>query len=958
MLSRANPAVSRSTPLRRSGLPPAPAALSRAVLHGLRDPQGSTDAGTSLPYGVGPYGFGNQQGFGLTELLIVGAAAIAVAGASYIVYQKSDTAQRVTREVDNVGAVAENVVRMYSSRTGFSQLTNNNAIAGEMFPASLVSTTGSIRNAWGGSVTVAATPVSVGGAPASADQGFKITYNGVDSSACANFVSSAGPGFFDVLVAGTSVLNSANHNQIDTTATAQRCSSAPTATVEFVYGRASLGAPLSCTASLPPAEVQSQTYACPPGQLISSPGAALYAPSGPQTRQRSPFCNAGGTVDFGTWTAWSPTYTCAPVCATVTTPYSQPAPCPAGQVASSSPYGPTSGTQSRVGTRTCATPIGPLNPESYTPWSTTGQSCAPVCANTSGNESQAAPCPAGQLATTAPYGTTSGTQTRSWTATCTTPVGPLGAPNYTPWTISGQSCAPACTPTSGTESQPAPCPAGQVASTSPYGATSGTQTRSWTQSCTTPVGPLAAPVYTPWTITGQSCVPVCAPVSAPESQTGTCPAGQLSTTAPYGSSITQSRTRTQTCSTPIGPLAPPAYTAWTPTLSCAPACSTVNTPESQTATCPAGQSGSWTQTRTNTQTCSTPVGPLNPSTYTPWSPATAPAGTCTPVCGAAPAPASQSLTCPAGQTGTWTQQHGWTSAPSPTCWTAAPWSDVTNTCAPPSCPAAPSPAFQTRSPSCPAGQSGTWNQRRNWAASPYPSCGAWGTWFDTTNTCAPNTCPVSSPPSTTPACPSGGNQAGGSWGQSAFPSCTWSYNGGTCPTCPPAPAPVSQSLSCPSGQTGTWTQQRGWVSASYPTCWTAGSWTDTTNTCAPSAPTVNKSCGPATCSIVHTVPFGPSTPYFPGFFFRVGDQCSGTPTTYSCTGFANPSLWTVSWTITRGSSWAPQNCPSGSGSNYSCAVQGASCAAGTAQASVVVRYTPTGQTYNFSFVGDCELNHL
>ncbi len=43
------------------------------------------------------------------------------------------------------------------------------------------------------------------------------------------------------------------------------------------------------------------------------------------------------------------------------------------------------------------------------------------------------------------------------------------------------------------------------------------------------------------------------------------------------------------------------------------------------------------------------------------------------VCGAAPATATQSVACPAGTTGTWTQSHGWSPVAYPTCWTANAW---------------------------------------------------------------------------------------------------------------------------------------------------------------------------------------------------------------------------------------------------------------------------------------------
>jgi hypothetical protein len=65
-------------------------------------------------------------------------------------------------------------------------------------------------------------------------------------------------------------------------------------------------------------------------------------------------------------------------------------------------------------------------------------------------------------------------------------------------------------------------------------------------------------------------------------------------------------------------------------------------------------------------------------------------GIAPPVCSAMPAVASQDVTCPAGTTGTWTQTHGWNSAPYPSCWTAQAWqptSPPANRCQPVPAPA-------------------------------------------------------------------------------------------------------------------------------------------------------------------------------------------------------------------------------------------------------------------------------
>jgi hypothetical protein len=47
------------------------------------------------------------------------------------------------------------------------------------------------------------------------------------------------------------------------------------------------------------------------------------------------------------------------------------------------------------------------------------------------------------------------------------------------------------------------------------------------------------------------------------------------------------------------------------------------------------------------------------------------------------------------------------------------------------------------------------------------------------------------------------------------------------PPCPAQPASETQTQSCPTGTTGTWTQTRSYTAAPSPTCWVAGAWTPT-----------------------------------------------------------------------------------------------------------------------------------
>ena len=44
------------------------------------------------------------------------------------------------------------------------------------------------------------------------------------------------------------------------------------------------------------------------------------------------------------------------------------------------------------------------------------------------------------------------------------------------------------------------------------------------------------------------------------------------------------------------------------------------------------------------------------------------------------------------------------------------------------------------------------------------------------------------------------------------------------PECPSQPAPETQPGTCPTGTSGSWTQSRAYITAPYPSCWTAGPW--------------------------------------------------------------------------------------------------------------------------------------
>lgn len=163
-------------------------------------------------------------------------------------------------------------------------------------------------------------------------------------------------------------------------------------------------------------------------------------------------------------------------------------------------------------------------------------------------------------------------------------------------------------------------------------------------------------------------------------------------------------------------------------------------------------------------------------------------------------------------------------------------------------------------------------------------------------TAPPNTCPPAPPViERTVTCPSG--QSGTfierqNFTLSPHPTCwvaqsSWTVTqnnctGGVGNTCGPAPlVPPSQTVGCPSGQIGQVTQQGVWVSAPAPQCWTEGGpWSSVANTCVPD----NQTCPSAPTGVLPA----------PRFDACGGGQFgAGVTTSYSWSLLPAPSCWSA-----------------------------------------------------------------
>jgi len=378
-----------------------------------------------------------------------------------------------------------------------------------------------------------------------------------------------------------------------------------------------------------PLAAQTQTLSCPSGQ------------TGSITQTRTSSCAAGATTP--SWSGWTnsagscitPTASCATPWGTTVTH--------GGYVTAYQASSVASGGQCVSQTRTCAN--GQLS-GTYT-YSTCTPTASPTCTPLT-TETRTAACASGQ--------TGSITQTR--TSSCATDA---ASPTWSAWTNSASSCVTptaSCTTPWGTTVTHGNYVTANLTSSVAYGS----QCVSEQRICTN--GQLSG-MYT-----YQTCTPAaatCTPLTT-ETRTAACPTGQTG-------SITQ--TRTSSCATGA---TSPTWSGWTNTVN------TCTTPAAQSCTTPWGTTVSSGASVTANLTTSVAYGSecisetractngqLSGSyQYQTCTPATA---TCT-----ALSPQTQTLTCPAGQTGTWTQGRTSSCATGATSPTWSVWTDTVKTC--------------------------------------------------------------------------------------------------------------------------------------------------------------------------------------------------------------------------------------------------------------------------------------
>ena len=386
----------------------------------------------------------HQRGFSLLGIILVSALGAAVLGVAATAYVQNERAADVSQSTVSTRDLNNRVLASYASAADFSGLTNSSALNDKLFPKSVMQS-GSPQNAWSGAITISALNIATPSGPGN-NNGFVISYENVDPSACPRFAINAASGFYDVKINGASAMNG---KAVSPNVASSLCATASgPSVVQFIQAKASpQGAPNPELTPCVIAPGQTQMVACPAGQISS---VSPYSVNG-ITQTRYAFCNSSyGTMGWSPWVNASST--CAPICtppASIQDTATQTASCGAGRV---TPAGASTfpQTETRTISYSCPAPTGPYttNYGPYAAWTPTeAAACAPKCvapANTTQSQNITGSCPGGQV--TVSGATTFGqTQTRAVNYACPAPTGSYTT-SYGGWSAGTPAASSVCAP--------------------------------------------------------------------------------------------------------------------------------------------------------------------------------------------------------------------------------------------------------------------------------------------------------------------------------------------------------------------------------------------------------------------------------------------------------------------------------------------------------------------------------
>ena len=650
--------------------------LSKGVVAAIGGAQAPAMESVRIPDGKG--------GFTLLQLLITSALTMAIGTGAFYAFRSAGSEASVHAEQSNLAAISQQAGRIYGPQGSYAGLDSAAAISNKVAPYTMVKGA-NLRSRWGESVKVDA--AAVNGVP---NSGVQVTYSRVPTRICIGLANATQETAWDILVNDQTIIK---HSvvagnpvaKLDRGDLVQKCNAVANGSkMTFVFAHAT------------------RTMASGIMAPVQVPEITVVDPGAPTSSSNSSAVGSAPGYSVGVPSTSVPPLSLPPP------PSGAPGPAPSAPWSSSPP--PSAGAPAPPNSPTCVSKI-PSSAKLNTPTrcdadgtpacSVTPADGKPASVTNTRNVDVPMSCPSGMIlnASVPSPGVAwasgwvakkpqSQTKYRYEIATCPDPYGNVvwrygsgagldtdGYGPFSPWADTGAAgpdlspyCAAKCVPPAPAPAPAGyrwqPCPAGTVAVA--HGGSGVDQTRTGTTNyaCASPVGNTYTPTTngSPWSPdVSTACAPRCQPSTTnvalgPETQQGSCPAGQA--TASGATTFTQTRTGIRTdevqCFTMPG--YKPIYTGpgvyvkgadiwnpWSPVAGqvCSPVCTApapdpaVTKPETESRTvyCSFGQftsagGSSFQRTRTKTTSttqsyvCSwgvvTPVAGAPVVTYTDW----------------------------------------------------------------------------------------------------------------------------------------------------------------------------------------------------------------------------------------------------------------------------------------------------------------------------------------------------
>jgi hypothetical protein len=135
-------------------------------------------------------GAARKRGVTLIEAVLYTAIALTLTVGGLVLFQQASLAQRTSAGAREISSIASEVRALYQSRPSFHGLSAQVLINAGAVPASIIGSSGTLRNAWGGSITLASNTNGID----SDDDSFFLTYGEIPPAACTRLASANASG--------------------------------------------------------------------------------------------------------------------------------------------------------------------------------------------------------------------------------------------------------------------------------------------------------------------------------------------------------------------------------------------------------------------------------------------------------------------------------------------------------------------------------------------------------------------------------------------------------------------------------------------------------------------------------------------------------------------------------------------------------------------------------------------